>query len=49
MIMQWAAKEGYEIPKDFGLMGFDDISVYNIFLQNLQRFRQMLRELHLLR
>ena len=27
MIMQWAAKEGYEIPKDFGLMGFDDISV----------------------
>lgn len=27
MIMQWAANEGYEIPKDFGLMGFDDISV----------------------
>ena len=27
MIMQWAAKAGYEIPKDFGLMGFDDISV----------------------
>ena len=27
MIMQWAAKEGYEIPKDFGLMVVDDISV----------------------
>ena len=26
-IMKWAAKEGMEIPKDFGLMGFDDISV----------------------
>lgn len=49
MIMQWAAKEGYEIPKDFGLMGFDDISVLQYISPNLQRFRQMLRELHLLR
>lgn len=27
LIMKWAANEGYKIPKDFGLMGFDDISV----------------------
>lgn len=26
-IMQWAVREGYSIPIDFGLMGFDDISV----------------------
>lgn len=34
-IMQWGMKSGYSIPGDFGLMGFDDISVLDYILPKL--------------
>ena len=34
-VMRWGSQNGYMIPRDFGLMGFDNISVLDYILPRL--------------